>query len=73
MPGHRMWLVNGQLGVCTEIPSEMCDCRMSDLLYDLTSMKFQEPGDGEQAIRAHMAALRTKLTDRFRALEEEFR
>lgn len=48
-------------------------CRMSDLLYELTSMKFQEPGDGEESVKAHMGALRQKLTERFRSLEEEFR
>jgi V-type H+-transporting ATPase subunit A len=53
--------------------SRLSCCRMSDILYELTSMKFQEPSDGEQAIRAHMEAVRTKLTERFRALEEEFR
>lgn len=46
---------------------------MSDLLYELTSMKFQEPADGEEAMKAHMGALRQKLTERFRSLEEEFR
>jgi V-type H+-transporting ATPase subunit A len=51
----------------------MLCCRMSDLLYKLTSMKFQEPSEGEEAMKGHMAALRDELTERFRALEEEFR
>lgn len=48
-------------------------CRMADVLYKLTSMKFQEPDEGEDAVKAHMTAVRTELTERFRALEEEFR
>lgn len=46
---------------------------MGDLLYQLTSMKFQEPDEGEEKVKQHMEAVRTQLTDRFRALEEEFR
>lgn len=43
------------------------------MLYKLTSMKFQEPDDGEDKVKAHMDGVRQELTERFRALEEEFR
>jgi V-type H+-transporting ATPase subunit A len=46
---------------------------MSDVLYKLTSMKFQEPDDGEESVKEHMAGVRKELTERFRSLEEEFR
>lgn len=48
-------------------------CRMSDLLYKLTSLKFQEPSQGEEIIKDHCDNVRMELADRFRALEEEFR
>lgn len=48
-------------------------CRMGDLLYKLTSMKFQEPDEGEEKVKQHMETVRSELTDRFRSLEEEFR
>ena len=46
---------------------------MGDLLYKLTSMKFQEPDDGEEKVKQHMQGVHTELTERFRSLEEEFR
>lgn len=48
-------------------------CRMGDLLYKLTSLKFQEPSQGEEIIKDHCENVRMELADRFRALEEEFR
>jgi len=46
---------------------------MGDMLYKITSLKFQDPADGEEALKAHFAAVENELTERFRALEEEFR
>lgn len=43
------------------------------MLYKLTSLKFQDPSDGEVSVRAHMKAVEDELTERFRSLEEEFR
>lgn len=47
--------------------------RLGDVLYKLTSQKFEDPADGEEAVRARLRALHDELSDRFRALEEEFR
>ncbi|KAG2433335.1 hypothetical protein HXX76_008399 [Chlamydomonas incerta] len=47
--------------------------RMSDTLYKLTSQKFEDPAEGEDAVRRKLRAVYDELHDRFRALEEEFR
>jgi V-type H+-transporting ATPase subunit A len=47
--------------------------RLADLLHKLASQKFDDPADGEAALRARAAALGAELRERFRALEEEYR
>jgi V-type H+-transporting ATPase subunit A len=47
--------------------------RMGDVLYKLTSQKFEDPSEGEDVVRARLRALHDELAERFRALEEEFR
>ncbi|GIL61501.1 hypothetical protein Vafri_15933 [Volvox africanus] len=47
--------------------------RMSDTLYKLTSQKFEDPAEGEDVVRRKLRTVYEELTDRFRALEEEFR
>lgn len=47
--------------------------RLADLLHKLSSQKFDDPADGEAALRARAAALGAELRERFRALEEEYR
>mmetsp|Transcript_6832 Transcript_6832/g.16524 ORF Transcript_6832/g.16524 Transcript_6832/m.16524 type:complete len:607 (+) Transcript_6832:111-1931(+) len=44
--------------------------QMQDLLYRLTSMKFIEPEDGEEKVKAQMDKLRDDLTAAFRELED---
>lgn len=44
---------------------------MGDILYKLTSMKFQDPHDGEQALTAHFKALYEEIHQAFRTLGEE--
>jgi len=44
---------------------------MGDLIYKLTSMKFQDPADGEQALVAHFKAIYDEIHQAFRALGEE--
>jgi len=44
---------------------------MSDLLYKITSMKFQDPHDGEQVLVAHFKALSEEIHQAFRTLGEE--
>ncbi|ORZ30737.1 ATP synthase alpha/beta family, nucleotide-binding domain-domain-containing protein [Catenaria anguillulae PL171] len=43
---------------------------MGDLVYKLSSMKFENPIDGEQVLRDRYAALQKEIEDRFRALLE---
>mmetsp|Transcript_36083 Transcript_36083/g.92229 ORF Transcript_36083/g.92229 Transcript_36083/m.92229 type:complete len:616 (-) Transcript_36083:52-1899(-) len=47
--------------------------RMSDLMYKLTCMKFEDPADGEEAVKGRLMELGDNLRDSFRALEEEYR
>jgi len=48
--------------------------RLGDSLYKLTSQKFIEPGSAPEAeLRGQLRAVHDELTERFRALEEEFR
>jgi V-type H+-transporting ATPase subunit A len=47
--------------------------RMGDVLYKLTSQKFEDPGEGEETVRRKLRAVYEELTERFRQLEEEFR
>jgi len=44
---------------------------MGDLLYKITSMKFQNPHDGEQALLAHFKGLYEEIQQAFRNLGEE--
>ena len=43
---------------------------MGDLIYKLSSMKFEDPADGEQVIRERYAKLNKEIEDRFRRLLE---
>ncbi|CDF39816.1 Vacuolar-type H+-ATPase, V1A subunit [Chondrus crispus] len=43
---------------------------MSDLLYKLSSMKFLEPAEGEEAVMAKIDAVRDELTAAFRDVED---
>eukprot|EP00892_Ulva_mutabilis_P008065 jgi/Ulvmu1/5630/UM023_0170.1 len=56
-----------------KITFNLIKSRMNDLLYKLTSLKFQEPSQGEEIIKDHCENVRMELADRFRAMEEEFR
>jgi len=47
--------------------------RMGDVLYKVTSQKFEDPGEGEDAVRSKLRAVNDELSERFRQLEEEFR
>jgi V-type H+-transporting ATPase subunit A len=41
---------------------------LGDVVYKLSSMKFEDPADGEAAMRAKYAALGKEIEERFRAL-----
>ena len=47
--------------------------RLGDVLYKLASQKFDDPADGEDALKTRSAALSEEIRDRFRTLEEEYR
>jgi len=44
---------------------------MGDLLYQLTSMKFQDPATGEQKVTAHMKGVNEEILQSFRNLEDQ--
>ncbi|CAG8609370.1 11384_t:CDS:10 [Dentiscutata erythropus] len=44
--------------------------RMDDLLYKLSSMKFEDPADGEEVLRERYQKLHTEIHERFRQLLE---
>lgn len=43
---------------------------MSDLIYKLSSMKFEDPADGETVLRERYQATQTEIQERFRQLLE---
>lgn len=43
---------------------------MTDLIYKITCMKFQEPSSGEEKVVAHMKSLNEEIIATFRAFEE---
>eukprot|EP00775_Hariotina_reticulata_P008661 gene8661-8842_t len=47
--------------------------RLGDVLYKLTSQKFEDPGEGEEVVRGNLRTINEELVERFRSLEEEFR
>ncbi|GAX82509.1 hypothetical protein CEUSTIGMA_g9936.t1 [Chlamydomonas eustigma] len=47
--------------------------RMGDVLYKLTAQKFEDPAEGEEAIRRKLRAVNEELIERFHQLEDEFR
>jgi len=44
--------------------------RLGDLIYKITSMKFQLPSDGEDKLKTHFKQLNEEITQSFRKLEE---
>ena len=46
--------------------------RMGDLLYKISSQKFEDPADGEQVLVERFQDLSNTLEDSFRALEDEY-
>lgn len=47
--------------------------RLGDLLYKLSSQKFEDPAEGEEKLRAKFSALGEEIKESFRVLEEEYR
>lgn len=57
----------------TKITYNIIKSRMNQMMYKLSSMKFEEPSEGEAVLRAKFKALRTEMDEGFSVLEEEFR
>ena len=55
----------------TKVTYAMIKARCGGLLYEIYSQKFEDPSDGEEAIRSKLGALREKIVDQIRALEDE--
>lgn len=43
---------------------------MGDVIYKLSSMKFEDPADGEEALKEHYSKLAKEMEERFRALQD---
>ncbi|KAK9834737.1 hypothetical protein WJX74_008831 [Apatococcus lobatus] len=47
--------------------------RLGDLMYKITAQKFEEPSEGEEAIRGKLRNIYDEIHEKFRSLEEEYR
>ena len=56
-----------------KVTFNLIKARLGDLLYKLSSQKFEEPSQGEETVKAKLRALNEEIRERFRALEEEVR
>ncbi len=56
-----------------KVTFNLIKARLGDLLYKLSSQKFEEPSQGEEVVKAKLKALGEEIRERFRALEEEVR
>jgi len=60
-------------GLDHKVSYKMIKNRLGDLLYQISSQKFEDPEQGETALRAKFQKLNDDLHDAFRLLEEECR
>lgn len=56
-----------------KITFNMIKSRMADLMYKVTSQKFEDPADGEEMVKGKLAALTKEIKEAFRTLEESVR
>jgi len=47
--------------------------RLGDLIYKLSSQKFDDPAEGEEVLKTKAQQLNEEIKDRFRSLEDEYR
>lgn len=47
--------------------------RLGDLIYKLSSQKFDDPAEGEEVLKMKAQQLNEEIKDRFRSLEDEYR
>lgn len=60
-------------GDAGKITYNVIKARLGDVLYKLSSQKFEDPAEGEAALKAKFQALNEEIRDKFRALEDEYR
>nr|QKY15285.1 vacuolar proton-ATPase (VHA) [Polytomella parva] len=70
---HRLATAAVEKGAATntegqKITLNVIKQRFSDLLYKLTSQKFENPSDGEEVLRRKFKAINDELVERFREL-----
>jgi len=53
-----------------KITLAMIKNQMGDIIYKISSMKFQDPKNGQEAVSAHMKALQEEITEAFRRLDD---
>nr|Q38676.1 RecName: Full=V-type proton ATPase catalytic subunit A isoform 1; Short=V-ATPase subunit A 1; AltName: Full=V-ATPase 69 kDa subunit 1; AltName: Full=Vacuolar proton pump subunit alpha 1 [Acetabularia acetabulum]BAA09097.1 adenosine triphosphatase A subunit [Acetabularia acetabulum] len=56
-----------------KITFNIIKAKLGDLLYKVSSQKFEDPSDGEGVVTAHLNELNEELKEKFRALEDEYR
>ncbi|CAG9465120.1 unnamed protein product [Pedinophyceae sp. YPF-701] len=57
----------------TKVTYNMIKSRLNELLYKVSSQKFEDPSQGEASIRQKLAAINEELNESFRMLEDECR
>ena len=68
---------NKMRAISVGLPVNMCyalneiKANMGDLLYRLSSQKFEEPSDGEEVLKGRFVALNNDLKEAFERLEED--
>jgi len=55
----------------TKITLQEIKNRLGELIYKITSMKFQLPSDGEEKLKAHFKQLNEEIVQNFRKLEDQ--
>jgi len=55
----------------TKITLQTIKTQLGDLIYKITSMKFQLPSDGEEKLKAHYKQLNEEIIQSFRKLEDQ--
>eukprot|EP01025_Chloroclados_australasicus_P028235 TRINITY_DN27_c0_g1_i4.p1 TRINITY_DN27_c0_g1~~TRINITY_DN27_c0_g1_i4.p1 ORF type:complete len:646 (+),score=96.77 TRINITY_DN27_c0_g1_i4:171-1940(+) len=56
-----------------KITFNIIKAKLGDLLYKVSSQKFEDPADGEDVVKTRLGELNNELKEKFRALEEEYR
>ena len=60
----------GALGGSDRITFNQIKAQLGDLMYKVSSQKFQDPADGEETLRKYFSDLNEEITDAFAQLTE---